>query len=74
LAHFCLSLCSTAFASTQSIRISDEEYEELLALCDPETIPSNPIEARQALENFVDLVEILLRPLPLPPGERELFP
>jgi hypothetical protein len=48
------------------MRLDDEEYKELLALCNPEDIPGDPAEARQAIENFVDLVELLMRPLPLP--------
>jgi hypothetical protein len=51
------------------MRIDDTDIEELLALFNQEDIPSDPTLARQAVENFVDLVELLMRPLPLPsPG------
>jgi hypothetical protein len=53
--------------------IDDIEFEELLALCDPADIPSDPTEARQALANFVDLLELLMRPLPLPPAGGSSF-
>lgn len=49
------------------MRITDAEYEELLALFPKKSIPADPTEARQAIENFVDLVELLMKPLPLPP-------
>ena len=49
------------------MRIDDEDYEEILALLPDENIPSAPTEARQAVENFVDLVELMTRLLPLPP-------
>lgn len=48
------------------MRITDEEYKEILACFDLKDIPSDPAEARQVVENFVDLVELLSRPLPLP--------
>jgi len=50
------------------MRIDDTDFEEILALLGPENIPADPVEARQAVENFVDLVELLMRPLPLPPA------
>ena len=50
------------------MRINDADYEELLTLFNPDEIPPDPVEARQAIENFVDLVELLMRPLPLPPA------
>lgn len=46
------------------MRISDKDYEEFLGFFKPEDIPQNPVEARQAIENFVDLVALLARPLP----------
>ncbi len=49
------------------MKIDDTDFEELLALLGPENVPEDPLEARQAVENFVDLVELLMRPLPLPP-------
>lgn len=55
------------------MRIDDSDYEELLALLGPENVPSDPMEARQAVENFVDLVELLMRPLPLPPAGASAF-
>jgi hypothetical protein len=51
------------------MRLDDKDFEELLALCNPDEVPNDPVEARQAIENFVDLVELLMRPLPVPPGE-----
>lgn len=48
--------------------ITDEEFNGLLACFDPQNVPSDPVAARQAMENFVDLVEVLIRPLPLPPA------
>jgi hypothetical protein len=48
------------------MRLDDEEYKELLALCNAEDVPDDPAEARQAIENFVDLIDLLMRPLPLP--------
>lgn len=51
------------------VRINDTDYEELQEIFNPEDIPTDPTEARQAIENFVDL-EILMRPLQLPsPGD-----
>jgi hypothetical protein len=47
--------------------ITDEEYEGILACFTPEDVPKDPLEARQAIENFVNLIELLMRPLPLPP-------
>lgn len=49
------------------MKIDDTDFGELLALFGPENVPENPLEARQAIENFVDLIELLMRPLPLPP-------
>lgn len=48
------------------MRIDDSDFKEILALLNHENVPSDPTEARQAVENFVDLVELLMRPLPLP--------
>ena len=48
--------------------IDDTDFEELLALLNHGDVPSDPTEDRQAVENFVDLVELLMRPLPLPPA------
>ena len=50
------------------MRIDDNDFEEILALLPKGSIPADPTEARQAVENFVDLVELLMRPLPLPPA------
>jgi len=55
------------------MRIDDSDYEEPLTLFPKESIPSDPTEARQAIENFVDLVELLMMPLPLPPAEASSF-
>lgn len=55
------------------MRIDDADYEELLALFPKQSIPSDPAEARQAIENFVDLVELLMRLVPLPPAGRSSF-
>lgn len=55
------------------MRIDDEDYEELLGLFGSENIPADPTEARQVIENFVDLVELLMRPLPLPPAGGSSF-
>ena len=55
------------------MRIDDADYEELLALFPKESVPTNPTEARQPIENFVDLVELLMRPLPLPPAGASSF-
>jgi hypothetical protein len=55
------------------MRLDDSDYEELLALFNPEDVPTDPVEARQAIENFVDLVELLMRPLPLPPAGASSF-
>ncbi len=55
------------------MRIDDNDYEEILALLPPESVPSDPVEARQAIENFVDLVELLAKPLPLPPPDGSSF-
>lgn len=50
------------------MRLSDEDYYAILETLDLETIPDDPVVARQAIESFVDLVEILYRqPMPLPP-------
>ena len=48
------------------MRIDERDFEEILALLPKENIPADPTEALQAIENFVDLVELLMRPLPLP--------
>ncbi len=50
------------------MRLNDKDFEEMLALFNPEDVPTDPTLARQAVENFVDLVELLMRPLPLPPA------
>lgn len=50
------------------MKIDDKDFQEMLALLDPKTVPDDPIEAGRLVENFVDLVEILMRPLPLPPS------
>ncbi len=55
------------------MRIDDTDYEEILALLDHKSVPFDPTEARQAVENFVDLVELLMRPLPLPPAGETSF-
>lgn len=55
------------------MKIDDEDFEELLALFGPENVPEDPLEARQVIENFVDLVELLMRPLPLPPAGGSSF-
>lgn len=55
------------------MRIEDTDFEEILALFNQEDIPADPTEARQAVENFVDLVELLMRPLPLPPAGGSSF-
>ena len=55
------------------MKITDEEYKEILACFDPKDIPADPIEARQAIEDFVDLVELLSQPLPLPPAGGSSF-
>lgn len=47
------------------MRIDDTDFEEILALLPQENVPSDPIEARQTVEGFVDLVELLARPLSL---------
>lgn len=57
------------------MKIDDPDFEEIFALFLKENIPADPAEARQAVENSVDLVELLMRPLPLPPaGETSLKP
>ena len=53
--------------------IDDTDFEEILALLPQEDIPADPVEARQAVENFVELVELLMRPLPLPPSGASSF-
>ena len=55
------------------MKITDEDFKEILACFDPKNVPDNLTEARQVIENFVDLVEILMRPLPLPPAGRSSF-
>jgi hypothetical protein len=54
------------------MKIDDPDFEEILALLPKENIPSDPVEARQAVENFVDLVELLMRPLLLPPADSSM--
>ena len=44
--------------------IDDTDFQELLALLPKESIPADPAEARREIENFVNLVELLMRPLP----------
>jgi hypothetical protein len=51
------------------MKITNEEFKELLACFDPKDVPKNGEDARQAIENFVGLIELVSRPLPLPPGE-----
>lgn len=53
--------------------IDDADFQELLELLPKESIPADPTPARQAVENFVDLVELLMRPLPLPPSGLSSF-
>ena len=55
------------------MKIDDVDFEETLALLPKESIPADPTQARQAVENFVDLVELLMRPLPLPPAGGSSF-
>lgn len=55
------------------MKIDDLDYEDILACFDSKDIPSDPMEARQAIESFVDLVELLMRPLPLPPARPPIF-
>ena len=55
------------------MKIGDSDFEEIRALFPQEDIPADPTEARQAIENFVDLVELLMRPLPLPPAGKSSF-
>lgn len=55
------------------MRIDDTDFEEILALLPQESIPADSTQARQAVENFVDLVELLMRPLPLPPAGTTSF-
>lgn len=55
------------------MKIDDADYEAIRALLPKESIPADPTEARQAVENFVDLVELLMRPLPLPPAGKSSF-
>ncbi len=50
------------------MQIDDTDFKEILELLPQENLPSDPAEARRAVENFVDLVELLMRPLPLPPA------
>ena len=52
---------------TSTMKIDDNDFEELCALLGKEDVPTDPIEARIAVEKFVDLVELLAQPLPLPP-------
>lgn len=53
--------------------IDDTDFEEILALLPKENIPVDPVEARQAVENFVELIALLVRPLPLPPKGSSSF-
>jgi len=53
--------------------IDDTDFEEILALLPKENIPADPVEARHAVEQFVDLVELLMTPLPLPPAGSSSF-
>jgi hypothetical protein len=55
------------------MQIDDTNFEEILALLPQESIPSDPVKARQVVENFVDLVEFLMRPLPLPSAGSSSF-
>lgn len=55
------------------MKIDDTDFEEILALLNHEDVPSDQAEARQAVENFVDLVELIMRPLPLPPPGASSF-
>ena len=52
-------LCS-AFRYSWRMLIDDTDFEELLALLKHEDVPFDLSEARQAIENFVDLVELVL--------------
>lgn len=49
------------------MKIDDTDFEELVAILGPDNVPEDPLEARQAVEIFVELVALLMRPLPLPP-------
>ncbi len=55
------------------MKIDDSDFEELKALFPKGSIPDDPTEAPRAIENFVDLVELLMRPLPLPPAGKTSF-
>ncbi len=55
------------------MKIDDEDFKEILACFDPKDVPDDPEEARRAIRNFVDLVELLMRPLPLPPAGESSF-
>jgi len=55
------------------MRIDDADYERIRAPLPKESIPADPAQARQAVVNFVDLVELLMRPLPLPPTGKTSF-
>lgn len=46
--------------------LDDKDYEELLASFNSKDIPADQAQARQAIENFIDLIEFLARPLPQP--------
>lgn len=48
------------------MHISDETFNDMLALFEPGEIPAGMSreEVRQHIENFVDLVELLIQPLP----------
>lgn len=48
------------------MRLSDQAFNDMLDLFEPEDIPTGMSmeEVRQHIENFVDLVELLIQPLP----------
>lgn len=50
--------------------LSDDEFAAFIADVDPREIPADisETELRQHIENLVDLVELLMQPLPLPPA------
>lgn len=55
------------------MKVTDEEYKEILECFEIKDIPSDTVEVRVAIENFVDLVELLMKPLPLPPAGGSSF-
>src|SRR5438105_9687464 len=59
-----------AAAYIEEMRVSDEGLKEILACFPAEDVPTDPTEARCAVENFLDLLAIVMRPLPLPPPDR----